>query len=175
MPRTRDVMLAEFDRVEPVLAAIRQLRDRGVADLDVYSPYPVVAIEQQLGIRRSRIPFFAFGAAVLGGGFAYWLQWFMNAWDYPLNVGGRPPHMAPAFVPVTFEMAVLACAITAFLAVLVRAGLPRLWDPVFEVEGFERASVDRLWLALGAATRASDEELAQVLHDAGALRIVGYE
>jgi hypothetical protein len=174
MPAARPIM-AEFDATPPVLAAIARLRAQGVADIDVFTPFPVTAIEEALAIPRSRIPLLAFAAAMLAGAGAYLLQWWMNAYDYPLNVGGRPPHMPPAFVPVTFEMAILACALTAFFAVMVRAGLPRLWDPVFEIDGFERVSVDRFWIAVEVGPAALGDDIARTLREAGALRVVGYE
>jgi hypothetical protein len=172
MPSAEPIM-AEFDAAEPVLAAIARLRALGVRDIEVFTPFPVTEIEEALAIPRSRIPFLAFAAALLGGGGAYFLQWWMNAYDYPLNVGGRPAHMAPAFVPITFEMAILACALTAFVAVLVRSGMPRLWDPVFEVEGFERVSVDRIFMAVGPGGGVGALEIAEMLREVGALRVVG--
>ena len=173
MRSTPDAILAEFDGVAPVLAAIERLQAQGITGIDVYTPYPVAAIERALSIRRSRIPFAAFGAAVLGGGAAYLLQYWTAARDYVLDVGGRPPHMVPAFIPITFEMAVLSCAFTAFVAVFVRAGLPRLWHPLFEVDGFDRVSVDRFFLALDRRQPVTSAEIAQVLLEAGALRVVG--
>jgi hypothetical protein len=101
--------------------------------------------------------------------------------DYPLNVGGRPYHSAPAFIPITFEMAVLFAATAALVSAIVLGGLPRLWHPVFEVDGFERATIDRFWLAVCAGDAAIDPALApaeararavQALGGAGALRVV---
>ena len=54
------------------------------------------------------------------------VQWFCNAWDFPLNVGSRPPFSLPAFIPITFEMMVLFASIAAFVAALQRGQLPRL-------------------------------------------------
>ena len=54
--------------------------------------------------------------------------------------------------------------------------LPNAWDAasarMFEVEGFERATIDRFFLAVGKDDPAYDEaELPSVLARAGALRI----
>ncbi len=165
-------IMAEFAEAEAVLEAISDLQARNLDALDVYSPYPVREIETALGIPRSRIPFFAGGAALVGGSGAYGLQWWMNAYDYPLDVGGRPPHMPAAFVPITFEMAVLAAAFAIFLAVLAFAGLPRLWHPVFEVEGFESASIDRFWLSADLPADADLQDIETALLGRGALRVV---
>jgi hypothetical protein len=71
-------------------------------------------------------------------------------------------------VPITFEMGVLFAGLTAFIAVFALSGLPRLWHPLFEVDGFERATIDRFFLLVGAddprfepeATRRDLEALA---------------
>ena len=165
-------LMAEFAATDAVLAAIADLRERRLEALDVYSPYPVREIEAALAIPRSRIPYWAGAAAVLGGTGAYGLQWWMNAYNYPLDVGGRPPHMPAAFVPITFEMAVLAASFTAFLAVLTFAGLPRLWHPVFETEGFESASIDRFWLSAELPRDAAPDDVETALLASGALRVV---
>ena len=43
----------------------------------------------------------------------------------------------------------LVAARTAFLAALVLSGLPRLHHAVFELEGFERTTIDRFWITIG--------------------------
>jgi hypothetical protein len=143
-------LLAEFESATEMLAAIEKLRDTGYVALDAYSPYPVPGAEDSLGVKRSPIPLFALIAGVIGGSAAYFLQWWMNAYDYPINVGGRPPHSGLAFVPITFEMTVLFAGVTAFLAVFLLSGLPRLWHPLFEIEGFERATIDRFFVLVAA-------------------------
>ncbi len=42
------------------------------------------------------------------------MMYFMNAVDFPINVGNRPPHSPPAFIPITFELAVLLGGTSAF-------------------------------------------------------------
>lgn len=167
--------MAEYDAAGPLVAAIADLRARQVRVLDAYSPYPVHEIEAALALRRSRIPYLAGAAALIGGGSAYALQFWMNAYDYPLDVGGRPPHMPSAFVPITFEMAVLAASLTIFLSLLLLSGLPRLWHPVFETEGFESASVDRFWLSARAPNDAPIDAIEAALREGGALRVVRSE
>ncbi len=87
-------------------------------------------------------------AGATGAVFAYGLQWYCNSWDYPIDVGGRPIHPAPAFIPITFETTVLFAAAAAFVGFLISSRLPEPWNPLFEIPEFERASVDRFWLAI---------------------------
>lgn len=148
----RDVVpaiLAEFGSPERLLEAAARLRAAGYERIELYSPYPLEGAEALLGLPRPRLPWFVLACGLAGAAAALWIQWFANAWDYPLNVGGRPLLSLPAWVPVTFEIGVLSAALGAFVGLLARAGLPRLWHPVFTAPGFEDASVDGFWLAVG--------------------------
>jgi hypothetical protein len=164
-------LVGELDSPERLLAAVRALRARGFTRLDAYGPFPVAGLESALHLPRSGIGWIVFPIAMAGAATAYLIQWWTNAVDYPLNVGGRPPHAAPAFVPITFEMGVLTAALSAILLALVFSGLPRLHHPLFELEGFERATVDRFFVVVDATDPAFDVEAArEVLSNVGAVR-----
>jgi hypothetical protein len=166
-------VMAEFETAEALLHAVERLRELGLRKLDAYTPYPLREIEPLLEIKRSYIPKVVLAMGLLGAVCAYTLQWWCSAISYPLNVGGRPLHSAPAFIPITFETTVLFAAGTSFLLALYTAGLPRLHHPVFEVEGFESASVDGYWVAIGADDPKLDALVAErELTDAGARRVV---
>jgi len=171
-------VMAEFASGPALLDGIRALRDLGVSRLDAFTPYEVAGLEPLLGVRRSRLPWIALGIGLAFGGAAYLLQWWINVIDYPLNIGGRPYHSAPAFIPITFEMTVLFAAAAALISALVLGGLPRLWHPVFEIAGFERATIDRFWLAIAPDHGAPDHgvidraRVMAALEAAGALRVV---
>ena len=169
---TAGLLLAEYDTPEALLAAARRMRELGYHRLEAYTPYPVSGAEDALGLRPSRLPYIALGAGLTGASGAYLLQWWMTTISYPLNVGGRPPHNPLAFVPITFEMAVLFAAFASFITVLVKADLPRLWHPVHEVPGFERASIDRFWLSVdGRDHNFERARTAAELAETGSLRV----
>jgi hypothetical protein len=141
-------LYAEYATADDLLRAIRRVRIRQIGKLEAYTPYPVPGIDRALGAPPSTL-----SVAVLAAGFgaafgAYGLQWLLQAYLYPLNVGGRPPHFPLAFVPITFEMGVLFASITAFVAVIVGGKLLRLWHPSNEVEGIESATGNQFWLEL---------------------------
>jgi hypothetical protein len=149
-------MLVEFDTPEQLALAVLELRALGYKDLDAHTPYSTEVVRDALELRRSPLSFIVLAGALLGAGTAYYIEWGTNAHLYPLDVGGRPPHMPLAFVPICFEMGVLAAAFAAFFGLLAAGGLVKLWDPVFEIEGFESASVDRFWLSVDASGEAFD-------------------
>jgi len=149
-PRGPRAVAAEFARADDLVAVVEALTARGYHELDAFVPRPVEALERLLAPRRSRLPRAVLALAVCGAVTALGVQWFCNAWDYPLNVAGRPPFSLPAFIPITFEMMVLFGSVTAFIGVLYQMRLPHLTHTMFEVPGFERASADRFWLYVGA-------------------------
>jgi hypothetical protein len=143
-------LLAEFPNADALAASVGVLRALGYRELETYSPFPLPDLEPELGLRRSRLPKFVFAGGLLGAILGYGIQWYADVWIYPLRVGGRPAHAVPAFIPATFEATVLGAALVAFFGLFIALRLPALWYPVFEVDGFESASVDRFWLAVGA-------------------------
>lgn len=143
-------LLAEFDTPEALARALRGLQEQGYRRLDAHTPYSTKIVREALELPPSPLPWFVFCAGMLGAGLAYLLEWYLNSHLYPYDAGGRPPHMPLAFVPISFEMGVLLAAFVAFFLTLALGKLLRLWHPLFEVEGFERASVDRFFLRVSA-------------------------
>ena len=168
----RTGLLASFDTPEALLRAVRELRRRGYRRMDAFTPYPVEGLEQALGLSRSPLPKIVFPVAMTGAALAYLVQLWCNAYDYPINVGGRPLHSAPAFIPITFESGVLVSSLAGVFVFLILASLPRLHAPVDDVEGFERASLDRFWVAVDDRDpHFSAVELELELRELGALSV----
>ncbi len=141
-------LMAEFETPDALLGAVRAARQAGYSRLEAYSPHPVREVSEALGYRLSILPWVPLVAALVGGAVQYYAQYWMNVVDYPLNVGGRPLHSWPAFVPATIIVGILWAGVASFLVMLFALGLPRLHHPVFGVPGFERASQDRFFLAV---------------------------
>jgi hypothetical protein len=165
--------MAEFGSARELAAAVRAFSERGYTRLETYSPVPLTS-----GIprSRSRLPVVVFIAGTIGGVLSYLIQWYANAYAYPLDIGGRPAHAIPAFLIPTFEGTVLAASLAAFIGFFVIARLPEPWHPVFEIDGFERATIDRYWLAVDAADpQCTPERTVRELNALSPLRLVQLE
>ncbi len=165
-------LVAAFDTPEALLHAIHELRRRGFRRLDAFTPYPVKGLERALDLRRSSLNRMVFPVAMAGAALAYLIQLWCNGYDYPINVGGRPLHSAPAFIPITFESGVLAASLGGFFVLFLLTGLPLLHAPVADVEGFERASIDRFFVGLDDRDPlVTTGEPERALRDLGALSV----
>ncbi len=164
-------LAAEFAIGSQLLRAISELRRNGYRQLDAFVPYSLDGLEAALGLSRSQIGRFVFLAGLLGAATAYLIQWGTSALDYPLNVGGRPAHAAPAFVPIAFETLVLFAGLAACIGLLLTARLPRLFHPLDSVPGFERATLDRFFLAVDARDPLFSAHTGELLVGLGAVRV----
>jgi hypothetical protein len=155
-------VLAEFGAEASLYGAARTLRESGFDALDIHSPYPLHGADEALGLKRSKVPLVALLGGLFGAAAGYLLQVWTVGIDWPLNVGGRPAHSAPAFIPVTFELGVLVASLSIFFGLLFGFfGFPRTHHPVFEVEEFRSATIDAMWLSAevdaGESERVSSE------------------
>jgi hypothetical protein len=157
----RALVAGEFESGPALLEAAGALREAGVTGVDLYSPYPLEGADEALGLSRSRVPLWTLAGGLFGASFGYLMQVFCNAWDFPINVGGRPPHAAPAFVPITFELGVLFASFAAFGALLAYCRFPKPYHPAQKLAGFRSATVDAFWLTIAAPEGA---EQADALH-----------
>lgn len=163
-------LAAEFESDAELLRAAAEAFARGYRKMDGFTPFPIEGLAEALG-KKTRIPLLVLLAGIVGGASAYFMQWFANVVSYPINIGGRPLHSWPAFIPITFELTILGAALTAFFLSLGLSGLPRPYHPMFNLPEFERASQDRFFLCIEAAdtlfeaqaTRAFLESLEPVM------------
>lgn len=149
-------IIAAFETPEALLTAATRARQRGLTAIDAFTPYPVTGLPELVGVRRSRIPIWAFIGGVVGGLGILGLMLFSTTVNYPLNVGGRPLASWTAFAVETFECIVLGAALVAFFGMLVGNRLPRLYDPVFNAQSFSLAQGNRFYLLVRADDPAYD-------------------
>ena len=164
-------LMAEFETPTALVAAANQARLAGYRKMDAYSPIPIHELDEALGLERTRLPRLVLLGGILGGLGGYSLQYWASTIAYPLNIGGRPFHSWPQFIPVTFETTVLGAALTCFLGMWALNKLPQPYHPVFNVPAFARASTDRFFLCIEAADprfdAATTAEFLKGLHPVG--------
>jgi hypothetical protein len=165
----REYLVATFAEPRALVNAVTTIRAHGFKVYDVYTPFPVHGLDEAMGIRRSRLPFVTLVAGVLGLLAAISFQFYVAVFDWPLNVGGKPHNSTLAFIPITFEITVLAGGLATAAAFLLRSGLfpgapARLPAP--------RVTDDRFAMALRWRSTVFDTgEARRLLHDSGAIDI----
>lgn len=151
-------LMAEFTGPNELLEAARRAYADGYRRMDAYSPVPVEGLAEALGCRRTYVPQIVLAGGLLGCIGGFYLQYWISAIDYPVNVGGRPYNSWPSFIPVTFELTILVAAFAALLGMLALNGLPMPYHPVFNVERFKQATRDRFFLCIEAADPKFDRQ-----------------
>ena len=154
-------LMAEFDNPTEVVEAARATYDEGYRRINAYSPYPIEELAEAIGFHRTRLPVIVLLGGIIGGLIGYGLQYYVAVIDYPINVGGRPLHSWPSFMPITFEMTILFAAFAAVFGMLALNKLPQPYHPVFNAERFALASRDRFFLVIEARDPKFDHDKAR--------------
>lgn len=143
-------LFAEFSAPNALLAAVLDARKRGYKKLEAFSPYPVDGINEALDIKENRVATLTFIGGLISGSLGFFMQWYANVIDYPLDVGGRPDNSWISFIPITFELTILGAALSAGLGMLALNRLPKPYHPSFNAPEFLRASKDGFFLCINA-------------------------
>jgi hypothetical protein len=161
------LLLAQFETPDQIIGAAERVRDAGYAKWDVHTPYPVHGMDAAMGLRGSRLGWIVLCSGLTGLLLAVAMMQWMNGYDYPLVIGGKPPEAYASMVPIMFELTVLFAAFGATFGMFGLNRIPRHHHPVFYSERFEACSNDRFFISIEAddkkfdpnATRAFLEEL----------------
>jgi hypothetical protein len=169
-------LTAEFTEPAQIVTAVERVREAGYRSIDCYTPFPVHGLAEAMDFDDIRVPWMIFIAGMLGTCAGYFLEWSVNApiveqvlrklpldvisrqYSYPLNIGGKPFHSWPTFIPVCYETTILFAALCAFVGMLALNGLPRPHHPIFNARNFDRASQDRFFLCIEAVDPKFDYE-----------------
>jgi hypothetical protein len=141
-------ILAEFATPADLYRACERVRDAGFTRWDAHSPFPVHGLDKAMGLRRSLLPWIVLVMALAGAALGFGLQWWVHASAYPLVISGKPFFTWPAFIPITFELAVLFGALGAVFGMFGLNRLPMHHHPLFRSKVFERASDDTFFISI---------------------------
>jgi len=165
-------VVAEFISGDALVRGARKLREEGYTRWDAYSPYPVHGIDPAIGIRPTILPWFVLVAGLSGTASAILLQWYVNAFDYPFKLSGKPIFSLAANIPVAFELTILFAALTAFFGMLVMNKLNEFYHPLFGSRLFSRVTSDRFVIAIEASDPKFDlATVRRQCEEAGAIAV----
>jgi hypothetical protein len=159
-----------FDDEHKLMHAISALKQKGLNIVDVISPYPIHDLDDAIGLKRTRISICCFLYGATGTSLALLMMWYMNIFDWPMDIGGKPSFALyknlPAFIPVLFESTVLCAAhgmvITFFLRSKILPGVePKIIDP--------RQSDDRMVMAIKVKNNQVVADLKRMILSEGAV------
>ena len=151
-------VMAEFDNPTHLVAAARRTHEAGYRRINGYSPFPIEELSEAIGFRSTLLPVIVLAGGILGGLAGFFMQYWMEVIDYPLNVGGRPYNSWPAFIPITFESTVLLAAFAAVFGMLALNKLPQPYHPVFNAPNFALATRDSFFLVIEASDRKFEHD-----------------
>ena len=143
-------LMAEFPSADALLAAASRVRDAGYTKFDTFSPFPIHGMGEAIGFKERSVSKIVLTGGIVGLLAGYSLEYWTSVIAYPLNIGGRPYHSWPMFVPPAFETTILFASISALVGMLALNGLPQPYHPVFNAPRFSRASQDGFFLVIEA-------------------------
>ncbi|MEM8549680.1 MAG: DUF3341 domain-containing protein [Verrucomicrobiota bacterium] len=144
-------IVAEFADTPTFFEAVGKVRDAGFKNFDCFTPFPVHGLDDQMGMGRSKVPFFTAIGGVTGFCTGMLITWYMNSFDYPLIVGGKP-FWSPLYpFPVMYELTILLAAFGTLFGMFAMNLLPRHNHPVFEYEDYIKCGDDTHFLVIETA------------------------
>ncbi|HEY3951073.1 DUF3341 domain-containing protein [Phenylobacterium sp.] len=163
-------LVAEFDRAEALLEAARRARKAGYRRFEAYSPFPIDGLAEAVAFHEPWVPLATLLGGMAGAALGFGMQAYTSL-DFPIDIGGRPTIAPPAFALITFELMVLGAVLSGVATMLLRNGLPRLSHPLFDIETFHLASLDKFFLVIEARDSKFSKRTRAFLEGLGPVRI----
>ena len=141
-------LIAEFETPAGAMHAAEKVRDAGYKRWDVYTPFPVHGMDKAMGLKNSKVGWFSFIGGVTGYASGMLMIWWMNAYDYPILIGGKPMFSPYGAFPPSYELTILLGSFGALFGMLFLNRLPRLHHPLLKHKRFELATHDRFFVVI---------------------------
>ena len=150
----KEVLYALYNDETELFSAIRAAKKAHLDIMDVFTPFPVHGLDDLLDLEESRLHIVGFVFGALGTLTAFLgMSWIFTR-DWPIIFGGKPYWSVPAFIPITFELTVLFCAIGMVVSFYTICGLgPGVTNEVLD----ERITDDKFCLAFQTNGKSSAE------------------
>jgi hypothetical protein len=129
-------------------------------------------MDKAMGIKNSKVGWFAFIGGVIGYTSGMLMIWYLNAVDYPIPVGGKPMFSPFGAFPPSYELTILLGAFGAIGGMLFLNRLPRLHHPLLKHRRFAQATHDKFYVVIECEDpKFSETETRKLLEDAGSRHI----
>ena len=170
-PKTYGI-IAEFLTPADLMHAAEKVRDGGFRKWDVFTPFPVHGMDKAMGLKNSPVGWFSFIGGVTGYTSGMLMIWWMNAYDYPILIGGKPMFSPFGAFPPCYELTILLGAFGSLGGMLFLNRLPRLHHPLLKHRRFALATHDKYFLVIETSDpKYSESETRKLLESFGSPRI----
>lgn len=165
-------LIAEFNTPAAIMHAAEKVRDAGFTRWDVFTPFPVHGMDRAMGLKNSKVGWFAFIGGVIGYTSGMLMIWFLNAVDYPIVIGGKPMFSPFAAFPPSYELTILFGAFGSLGGMLFLNRLPRLHHPLLKHRRFAQVTHDKYFLVIECDDpKFSQDETTKFLQGTGSSHI----
>jgi hypothetical protein len=153
-----------FDTPDEIILAANKVAEDGYKKFDVNTPYPVHGMDNAMKLPVSKLGYAALIFGLTGTISAVTLMYFLSVFDYPIVIGGKPFFAFPAFVPIIFEVTVLAASIaTVVTMIALFFKFPNISHPLHDTEYMKKVSSNKYGILLQADDLKFTEESAKEL------------
>ena len=119
---------------------------------------------------ESPVPWIMLGAGLAGAALGYLVQWWVNLGRVPHRRGRSATALGTCVHSHHVRVGGPRVGPRRVRRPALGSGLPRLHHPVFEIDGFQSASIDGFWLGVDDSDPRFEDRVVQQLSDLGAIR-----
>jgi len=162
-----------FDTPDEIINAAEKVSEEGYKKYDINTPYPVHGMDAAMKLKPSKLGYAALVFGLSGTFTAILLMTWMTAFDYPIVIGGKPFFALPAFVPIIFEVTVLAASVATVLTMLfVIFKFPNNSHPLHDTAYMKAVTSEKYGVSIQAEDELFNEEnVKSLLQKLGAKNI----
>lgn len=162
-----------FDNPDSITHAAEKAVEKGYEKFDVHTPYPLHGMNKAMKLPPSKLGYVSLVVGLSGALAAILAMFWISAKEYPIVIGGKPLFSFPAYVPVMFEVTVLAASIATVLTMLfVFFKLPNNSHPLHGTDYMKNVAVDKYGILIQAEDEKFDEaDVKKFLEECGAINI----
>src|SRR5689334_25035498 len=95
--------MAEFENPTELVAAARRVYSLGYRRINGYSPFPIEELSEAIVFTHTSLPLIVLIGGVVGRLPGFFMQYWIEVIDYPINTAGKSFNSSPAFIPITYQ------------------------------------------------------------------------